>query len=151
MKPHFDEKYKGIMCRVYLVKENADSEVIIISNPSSAYELVRNELVSSDRERFLSIMLNNRKHLIGVETVYIGTVNSVTVSPMDIFKSAILANAVSIIFAHNHPSAGLVPSKQDVELTRVLMEAGRILGIEVLDHLIVSERGYMSIKEQCLF
>ena len=147
MRPNFNKNYKGTMCRVYLVKESTDSEVIVLSGPSTAYDLIRKELESSDRERFLSIMLNNRNHLIGVETVYIGTINAVTISPRDIFKSAILANAVSIILAHNHPSGDLVPSENDIALTKALMEAGDLLGVQVLDHLIVSEKGYVSIKE----
>jgi len=138
MKPNFNKNYKGIMCRVYLVKESSGSEVIVLSDPSTAYDLIRKELESSDRERFLSIMLDNRNHLIGVETVYIGTINAVSVSPRDIFKSAILANAVSIILAHNHPSGDLVPSDHDIALTKILTEAGDLLGIQVLDHLIVS-------------
>ena len=85
--------------------------------------------------------------MIGVETVSIGSVTASTTTPRDIFKSAILANAVSIIICHNHPSGNLKPSDSDVELTRQLVDAGELLGIKVLDHLIVSNRGYRSLIE----
>jgi len=97
MKPTFNQNYKGIRCRVCLVRENTDGEIIRINNEEDAYELVRQELVSSDREMILSIMLTVKNDLIGVETVSIGSVTASTTTPRDVFKSAILANAVSVI------------------------------------------------------
>ena len=92
-------------------------------------------------------MLTVKNDLIGVETVSIGSITASTTTPRDIFKSAILANAVAIILCHNHPSGNLKPSDSDVELTRQLVDAGELLGIKVLDHLIVSNRGYRSLIE----
>jgi len=151
MKPRFNQKYKGIMCRVYLVRENPDSEIISVSDSSAAYELVKEELVNSDRERFLSIMLTIKNHLIGVETVSIGSITASTISTRDVFKSAILSNAVSVILCHNHPSGILTPSDNDIELTKHLIEAGELLGIKVLDHLIISDQGYRSLRGYCNF
>ena len=151
MKPKFNKKYKGIKCRVYLVRENAKDEVIEVNDPTKIYELVKDELVSSDRERFLSVMLTTVNHLIGVETVSVGTINSAYISPREVFKSAILANAVSIILCHNHPSGDLVPSDSDIEITKHLIEAGELLGIRVLDHLIISNQGYKSLRDYCKF
>lgn len=145
MKPNFDTKFQGIMCRVYLVKENDQRDAIRICDPEDVYNLVRGEMVSSDRERFLSVMLTAGNHLIGVETVYVGGMTSVSIRPREVFKSAILANAVSIIFCHNHPSGELAPSDQDLVLTRELKEAGELLGFRVLDHLIISDKGYRSL------
>ena len=148
MKPNFNESYRGIRCRVYLVRENPSDEVICINNSTDAYDLVRDELVNSDRERFLSVMLNVKNHLIGVETVSIGSTTAAIITPALVFRSALLAgSAVSLILAHNHPSDDLEPSSNDVEITKVLIEAGKLLGIKVLDHLIVSNRGYRSIRE----
>lgn len=147
MKPTFNENYKGIRCRVYLVRENPDSEIIHISNSSDAYELVKEELVNADREMFLSIMLTVKNDLIGVETVSIGSIHATIITPRDVFKSAILANAVSIILCHNHPSGDLTPSDNDMEITKHLVEAGDLLGIKVLDHLIVSNQGYRSLRD----
>jgi DNA repair protein RadC len=151
MKPKFNNKYKGIKCRVYLVRENAKDEVININESSDVYEMVKDELVSSDRERFLSVMLTSKNHLIGVETVSVGSISSAIIKPRDVFKSAILANAASIILCHNHPSGDLVPSDSDIEITKHLIEAGELLGVRVLDHLIISNQGYKSLRDYCKF
>ena len=145
MKPTFNQNYKGIRCRVCLVRENTDGEIIRINNEEDAYELVKEELVNSDREMILSIMLTVKNDLIGVETVSIGSVTASTTTPRDVFKSAILANAVSVIFCHNHPSGDLTPSGEDIRITKKLIEAGELLGINVLDHLIVSHNGFNSL------
>jgi DNA repair protein RadC len=136
---------------VCLVSENTGDEVIRINKPLDAYELVKDELVNSDREMLLSIMLTVKNDLIGVETVSIGSVTASTTTPRDIFKSAILANAVAIIICHNHPSGELVPSKNDIEITKQLIAAGELLGIKVLDHLIVSNQGYRSLRDNYKF
>jgi DNA repair protein RadC len=147
MNPNFNQNYKGMRCRVCLVRENTSDEVIKINNESDVYELVKDELAGSDREMFLSVMLTVKNDLIGVETVSIGSITASTTTPRDIFKSAILANAVAIIVCHNHPSGELVPSKNDIELTKQLIAGGELLGINVLDHLIVSNQGYKSLRD----
>jgi len=151
MKPKFNQNYKGIRCRVCLIRENTGDEIIKINNESDAYELVKDELVNSDREMLLSIMLTVKNALIGVETVSLGSVTASTTTPRDIFKSAILANAVAIIICHNHPSGELIPSKNDIEITKQLIAAGELLGIKVLDHLIVSNQGYRSMRDNYKF
>ena len=118
-----------------------------LTNRSDAYELVKDELVNSDREMLLSIMLTVKNDLIGVETVSIGSITASTTTPRDVFKSAILANAVAIIVCHNHPSGELVPSNGDIKITKQLIAAGELLGIKVLDHLIVSNQGYKSLRD----
>jgi DNA repair protein RadC len=147
MKPNFNQNYKGIRCRVCLVRENTGDEIIKINNESDAYELVKDELVNSDREMLLSVMLTVKNDLIGVETVSIGSITASTTTPRDVFKSAILANAVAIIVCHNHPSGELIPSKNDIEITKQLIAGGELLGIKVLDHLIVSNQGYKSLRD----
>jgi DNA repair protein RadC len=147
MKPNFNHNYRGIKCRVCLVRDGTCDEVIKINEPSDAYELVKEELVNSDREMFLSIMLTVKNVLIGVETVCIGSIVAITVTPRDVFKCAILANAVAIIVCHNHPSGELVPSINDIAITKQLVSAGELLGIKVLDHLIVSNQGYKCLRD----
>jgi len=93
----------------------------------------------------LSVLLNGMNRLIGVETVAIGGLHSCMMIPRDLFKSAILANASSIIVCHNHPSGDLTPSIQDLKMTHKVVKAGNILGIKVLDHLIISHEGFRSI------
>ena len=151
MKPKFNQNYKGIRCRVCLVSENTGDEIIKINNESAVYELVKDELAGSDREILLSVMLTVKNDLIGVETVSVGSIVSANIAPRDVFKSAILANAVAIIVCHNHPSGELVPSKNDIEITKQLIAAGELLGIKVLDHLIVSNQGYKSLRDHYKF
>jgi len=92
-------------------------------------------------------MLTVKNDLIGVETVSIGSIISANMAPRDVFKSAILANAVAIIICHNHPSGSLIPSDSDIALTKQIVEAGELLGIKVLDHLVVSNKGYKSMRD----
>jgi len=147
MIPNFNQNYKGIRCRVCLIREGACDAMIKIQNPQDVYELVKEELVNSDREILLSVMLTIKNDLIGVETVSMGSITASTVAPRDVFKSAILANAVAIIICHNHPSGELIPSVADIEMTKQLITAGELIGIRVLDHLIVSNHGYKSLIE----
>ena len=147
MKPNFNQNYKGIRCRVCLVRENTGDEIVKINNESDVYELVKDELVNSDREMLLSVMLTVKNDLIGVETVCVGSIVYITLTPRDVFKSAILANAVAIIVCHNHPSGDLDPSGADIYITKQLVDAGELLGIKVLDHLIVSNQGYKSLVD----
>ena len=148
-EPRFNQNYKGLRCRVCLVREGKSDEPIKIENAEDAYELVKDELVNSDREILLSVMLNVKNHLIGVETVSIGSLYSTEMSPREAFKSAILANSASIIFCHNHPSGELIPSSEDIKMTQRFIEAGKLLNIPVFDHLIVSVNGYISICSHC--
>jgi len=147
MKPNFSPNYKGIRCRVCLIREGSNDEVIKISKPDDVYELVKDQLINSDREMLLSVMLTVKNDLIGVETVSIGSISASSVIPRDVFKSAILANAVAIILCHNHPSGDLVPSNADLQATRQMIVAGDLLGIKVLDHLIISNTGYKSLAD----
>jgi DNA repair protein RadC len=82
-----------------------------------------------------------------VETVSIGSVTASILMPREVFKSAILANAVSVILCHNHPSGDLTPSREDISVTKKLIETGELLGIKVLDHLIVTHKGFKSLRD----
>ncbi|MBW2217396.1 MAG: JAB domain-containing protein [Deltaproteobacteria bacterium] len=151
MKPNFNENYKGIKCRVCLVKEGDAEEEISLCNADKIHALVKDELVSADREIMLSILLTTKSQLIGVETVAIGSLNSTSLVPREIFKGAILANAASIVLCHNHPSGDLTPSNEDINFTKEMIEAGKLLGIQVLDHLIVSSKGFASLRDHMTF
>jgi DNA repair protein RadC len=86
-------------------------------------------------------MLDVKNQVIGIHTVSIGNLNSAIVSPREVFKAAILANAASIILGHNHPSGDTTPSPEDIQVTQVLFQAGKLLDIDVLDHVIIGEDG----------
>jgi len=145
-----DKIYKSLLCRVYLRWDKKHRETYSITKPEDVYELVRDELAAADRERFLSILLSTRNMVIGIETVGIGTINTCMVTARELFKSALLANAHSVILCHNHPSGDLTPSDDDIALTRRISDVGDIMGIAVLDHLIVGRDGFKSLKQMNL-
>jgi DNA repair protein RadC len=133
--------------RFQLVREN-HSERMTLHGPVDAARILCSYLESEDREHFVSMMLDVKNRVIGIHTVSIGNLNSAIVSPREVFKAAILANAASIIVGHNHPSGDVTPSPEDVQVTSVLKKAGELLGIEVLDHIIVGEEGaHASLKQ----
>ena len=151
MRPKFDKHYGGMQCRLCLLRENTVSEPVKILNQSDVYDLVKEDLATSDREVFISIMLTSKNHLIGVETLSMGSINEIILSPREVFKGSLLANAVSIILCHNHPSGDVTPSQEDIRITKRLIKAGELIGIKVLDHLVISEKGYASLQEYCTF
>ena len=89
-----------------------------------------------------------KNEVLSLHRCHVGTLNSSMVSPREVFKTAIMQNAASIIIAHNHPSSNVEPSPEDIEVTKRLVESGQLLGIEVLDHLIVSNHRYLSLREK---
>jgi DNA repair protein RadC len=116
-----------------------------ITTPSQALAHL-GELRSGGRESLAVLLLDIRLSLLAVEVVATGTVAHVSVEPREVFAPAVTAGASSVVLAHNHPSGDPQPSAQDVEFTRAMVEAGRVLGIDVLDHLIVSARSYFSFQ-----
>ncbi len=100
------------------------------------------------KEHFIVFYLDVRNRLIGKEIVSIGTLNASLVHPREVFEPAVRLLSAQIILSHNHPSGDKEPSDEDIKITKQLIQAGKILGIEILDHVIVSEEGYTSLREQ---
>ncbi len=122
-----------------------------LESPTDAEGLARSFLEDSDREKFLVICLNIKNEPSCLSLASIGSLNSTIVHPREIFKTALLSNAASIILAHNHPSGEPSPSQEDMEITKKMVEAGNLLGIQVLDHIIIGDSNrYYSFKEQGL-
>jgi DNA repair protein RadC len=121
-----------------------------VSNPKAAVEYLVPRMSWREQEQFMVILLNAKNHVISVEDVTEGTQTSTLVHPREIFKKAVRQNAHAIILAHNHPSGDPTPSREDREITLRLKEAGRTLGIEVLDHLVIGDRRYVSFRERGL-
>jgi DNA repair protein RadC len=142
-----DTLFNSLRCKVHLTWSLQDHEEVEVNRPSDIYRIVRDELVNADRELFLSVLLTAHNTIIGIETVSIGGLYSCTVIPRELFKSAILANASSIVLCHNHPSGDLTPSDEDRKMTERLKEAGKLLGITILDHLIITNKGYTSLAD----
>jgi DNA repair protein RadC len=116
--------------------------------PAAAAAVAR-AILPSDREGFAVIHLSTRHAVISSEVVSIGSLNASIVHPREVFKGAILANACAVILAHNHPSGDCEPSDEDRTITRRLVQAGEILGIAVLDHVIIGARGtHLSFRDR---
>lgn len=114
--------------------------------PEDASRLVMEEMRHLDRENFRAMLLNTRNQVIAIESVSVGNLNSCTVHPREVFKNAVKKSAASIILVHNHPSGDPAPSQEDIQLTKHLIEAGSILGIQILDHIIIGDGRFASLK-----
>ena len=121
-----------------------------IKDPESVIKAIRASIRDKAKEHFKLILLNTRNKIIGISTISIGTLNTSLVHPREVFKEAILHNAMSVVLAHNHPSGDPEPSEDDLTITRRLVEAGKILGVEVIDHIIISKNGFFSFKDKGL-
>ncbi|WP_332236837.1 JAB domain-containing protein [Sporolactobacillus sp. KGMB 08714] len=121
-----------------------------IRSPEDSYQCIKPFLECRDREYFIVVSLDTKNQPMSVNICHIGNLNFSIVHPREVFKAAILSNSCSIIVAHNHPSGIVEPSQEDKEITKRLVSAGNIIGIEVLDHIIISDDKYLSFKEQRL-
>jgi DNA repair protein RadC len=121
-------------------------EDLPITDPNAVAKAVRVRIRDKAKEHFKLILLNTRNRIIGISTISIGTLNASLVHPREVFKEALIHDASSVILAHNHPSGDTEPSEEDLRITRRLQDAGRIMGIEVLDHIIVTGTDYLSFK-----
>ena len=123
-----------------------------VSKPEDVALIMTDFIGNSDREHMVVMTLNTKNSINAIHTVSIGTLNASIVHPRDVFKVAILTNAASIIICHNHPSGDPSPSIEDRDVTSRIYEAGKIIGIELVDHSIVSDNKdkYLSFKEKGL-
>jgi DNA repair protein RadC len=108
------------------------------------------EMGSLEQENLRTILLDTKNRVLASPTVYVGNVNSSIIRVSEIFREAIRVNATALIVAHNHPSGDPTPSPEDVNVTRSIVEAGHLLGIEVLDHLVIGHQRFVSLKERGL-
>ncbi len=127
-----------------------ENEGYDIRNPDSVVKAIRGKIRDKAKEHFILITLSTRNKVIGIHKVSVGTLNASLVHPREVFSEAIRRSASSVVLAHNHPSGDCEPSEEDLKITRRLVEAGRILGIEVLDHIVIGSRNHMSFKERSL-
>lgn len=122
----------------------------VIKSPDDAAGMVMEEMRHLDREHFRALLLNTKNQVIGTDKVSVGTLNSSAVHPRELFRNAIKRSAASVILVHNHPSGDPTPSKEDIDITARLKEAGKIVGIEVLDHIIIGDNKFTSLKARGL-
>ncbi len=121
-----------------------------MTSPRDAARLVLAEMGALESEQMRVLLLDTKNRLIVAVTLYAGTVNACHVRIAEVFREAVRRNATSLILAHNHPSGAVDPSPEDVALTREVVQAGKLLDVEVLDHLIVSAGVYTSLHERGL-
>jgi DNA repair protein RadC len=135
--------------RVELVCESGEGEPeeAVLRTSTDVARALRPVFEKSDREMFVVVLLNTKHRPIGLNTVSIGSLSASIVHAREVFKPAIAGNAAAVILAHNHPSGDPAPSAEDVELTKRLREAGELLGIRVLDHVIVGDDRHYSFVD----
>lgn len=122
----------------------------VLDSPRRVADQVPQSVRAAKKEHFLAFCLNARSQLVHVDVVSVGTLSASLVHPREVFAPAVACSAAALIVAHNHPSGDTTPSPEDRDATRRLQRAGEVLGIPVLDHLVVSERGFFSFKENGL-
>jgi DNA repair protein RadC len=118
-----------------------------ISRPQDAADLLMEEMRHLREEQFVCLFLNTKNQVVGRQTLSIGSLNASIVHPREVYRAAIRRSSASILCAHNHPSGDPTPSPEDVALTRRLAEAGTLIGIELLDHLVIGDNRFISLKE----
>lgn len=146
-------KAADILAAFELAKRLAESRMEfqgVVNSPADAAQLVLRELSLADKEHFMIIMLNTKNRVIAKKTVSIGHLQASLVHPREMFKEAIKRSSAALILVHNHPSGDLTPSREDITTTERLREAGAVLGIDVLDHIIVGDNRYFSFREHGL-
>lgn len=150
-QPFFDgHAWVGYQTYVKLVRENSRSGTPYkIRGPGDVYRAFAS-LSECDRERFYTVHLDAQNQVCGVELVSQGTLDSSLITPREVYKSAILANAGGIILVHNHPSGVPDPSAEDRSITRLLKEGGELLGIPILDHVIIGDHDFFSFADEGL-
>ncbi|MBE2222719.1 MAG: DNA repair protein RadC [Anaerolineae bacterium] len=121
-----------------------------IRSPADAASLLMPEMILLEQEHLKTILLDTRNNVLSVPTIYIGNTNSAAIRAGEVFKHAIRANAVAMIIAHNHPSGEATPSPEDINVTKTLIQAGRLLEVSVLDHIIIGNKTFTSMAERQL-
>lgn len=129
------------------IVRSGHGETVTVRKPQDAANYVMEELRYLKKEHFVCLFLNTKNHIIARETLSVGTLNASLVHPREVFRAAVKAGSASIICVHNHPSGDPMPSPEDISLTKRLVEAGELMGIEVLDHLVIGDGRFISLKE----
>lgn len=138
--------------KIQMVRERTMpyEESALISSPDEAAQLMRAYLGDADREHFVVLMLNTKHRVNAIHTVSVGSISATIVHPREVLKVAILSNAAAIVVGHNHPSGDPKPSEEDLSITQRLVQACRIIGIELLDHVVVGNDRHISFRERGL-
>lgn len=129
---------------------SAPQEKPRVTSPADAANLLMSEMMFLEKEHLKLVLLDTRNNVLGTPTIYVGSLNTSVIRVAELFRAAIKENAAAFIVAHNHPSGDPSPSPEDIRVTRQLAQAGKLLDIEVLDHVIIGHQRYVSLKERGL-
>lgn len=143
-----------ILCLSELAKRLSKAEAqsgLNFSAPETIAQYYMEDMRHKKKEEMKLLLLNSKTKLIGESELSLGTVNTTLVSPREVFVEALRRNAVAVILLHNHPSGDPTPSKQDVLITRRVTEAGRLIGVELLDHIIIGDNCFISLRDKGFF
>jgi DNA repair protein RadC len=119
-----------------------------IASPKDVYALIYPKMREQKKEKFITLYLDTKNQILREEVVSIGSLNASIVHPREVFKSALMESSASVIMIHNHPSGDPSPSREDIMVTEKLVEGGKLLGIDVLDHIIIGDGRYISLKDE---
>ncbi len=126
-------------------------ERVAINSPQDVANLLAGEMATLDQEHLKVLLLNTKNEVLKIEEIYVGNVNASVVRPAEVIRPAVRANAPSIIVVHNHPSGDPTPSAEDVSITKELVSAGKLMGVELLDHVVIGDGNrYVSLNEKGL-
>ena len=129
---------------------SAPEERPVVSSPADAANLLMSEMMFLEQEHLRLILLDTRNRVLKTPTIYVGSLNTSVVRVGELFRAALKANAAAMIVVHNHPSGDPAPSPEDIKVTRQLVEAGKLMDIEVLDHIVIGHQCFVSLKERGL-
>jgi DNA repair protein RadC len=121
-----------------------------IRSPEDGAEYVMEEMRSLKQEHFVTLFLNTKNQVLHKRTIFVGSLNASIVHPREVFKEAVRQSAASIICFHNHPSGDPTPSREDIDVTKRLASCGKMLGVDVLDHIVIGDRRFVSLKQKGL-
>jgi DNA repair protein RadC len=127
-----------------------ENERAVIHSPQDVANLLQGEMAFLEQEHLRVVLLNTRNQVLAIPEVYKGNVSSAVVRPGEVFREAVRSNAPAVIVVHNHPSGDPTPSQEDIQITGQLIDAGKLLDVEVLDHVVVAQNGFISLKEKGL-
>ena len=130
---------KRVLSRVDLKKK--------IRTGNDVFSIVKDEMSYAIQEKFLALFLDTKRYLIDKKTIFIGTVNSSQIVPRDVFREAVKCNSAALIIVHNHPAGSIEPSNDDVHLTKSFIELGKMMGINVIDHIIIAKDNFFSFRD----
>ncbi|GAY75130.1 RadC family protein [Sporolactobacillus inulinus] len=132
------------------MNQKAHDSRYAIRSPEDGADYVMEEMRTLKQEHFVALFLNTKNQVLHKCTIFVGSLNASIVHPREVFKEAVRQSAASIICFHNHPSGDPTPSKEDIDVTRRLASCGKMLGVDVLDHIVIGDRRFVSLKQKGL-